>query len=102
MENKFALHITPNPITTVFKPLDEITVGGFTHGTVRVLDGNGASFDIALLLPENASVKSVTVNGAACDFTVRKIENSAYCHFAPGGLGVKEIVAFVTTIPQTV
>ena len=35
------LTVTPDPAETVFKPFDEITVGGFTNGTVNILDGNG-------------------------------------------------------------
>jgi len=59
-----------------------------------LLTGNGSSFELALLLPENVSVKSVSVNGEACGFTTRKVENSAYCCFTLDGLGVKEIKVY--------
>ncbi|MCL1887592.1 MAG: hypothetical protein FWF96_01815, partial [Kiritimatiellaeota bacterium] len=36
------LTLSPDPAKTVFKPFDEITVGGFKTGTVQVLDGNGS------------------------------------------------------------
>lgn len=35
------LTISPDPSSTIFKPLEEITVSGFKKGVLQVLDGNG-------------------------------------------------------------
>ena len=73
--------------------------GGYVSYTYRKdgktlllqLTGNGADFDVELLLPEKASVKSVSVNGEPQTFTTRKIQKSAYCCFNLQGVGVREI-----------
>ena len=38
------LTISPDPATHVFKPLEEIKIGGFDTGMLRVFDGNGRLF----------------------------------------------------------
>ena len=54
--------------------------------------GNGNTFNTDLLIPKNAQMKSVTVNGETQPFTIRKVEEAAYCCFCIDGIGVKEIV----------
>ena len=56
-----------------------------------LITGNGKTFDTELLLPEDALVKTVTVNEATQPFTIRKVENSSYCCFSIDGIGVKDI-----------
>ena len=53
--------------------------------------GNGKTFDVEILLPKNASVKSVTMNDSPQSFRIRKTEESAYCCFTLDGIGVKDI-----------
>jgi len=55
------------------------------------LTGNAAHYDVELLLPEKAAAKSVSVNGAAHPFVMRKVEQSAYCCFTLEGVGVWDI-----------
>lgn len=57
-----------------------------------LVTGNGTSFQTELLLPKNTQVKSVTVNGASQPFTIRQVEESAYCCFTLDGIGVKDII----------
>jgi len=55
------------------------------------LTGNASFFDVELLLPEKAAAKSVSVNGFAHPFAMRKVEQSAYCCFTLENVGVWDI-----------
>ena len=60
-----------------------------------LITGNGKTFDTELLLPEDALVKTVTVNGETQPFTIHQVEESTYCCFGLDGIGVKDVTVIL-------